>query len=122
MPKVLIVDDSPDLLDFLSLFLKVKKYDVETATSKAQIEDSLPFFVPDIILLDVRLHGEDGREICKYIKSKTPYKHIPIILLSASPELLKDYRECKACDVIEKPFDIQTVLEKINNQLAVSQQ
>ena len=117
MSKIMIVDDSPDLVDFLTLLLTMRKFEVETATSKAQIEEKLALFVPDVILLDVRLNGEDGREICRYIKAKTPFKHIPILLLSADPKLLDGYEECEAADIIEKPFDIASLLEKVNNQI-----
>jgi len=64
------------------------------------------------MLLDVKLHGQD-RDLCKQIKEKFN-KEIPVILISANPDLLKDHKECLVVDIIEKPFDIKTVTQKIN--------
>jgi DNA-binding response OmpR family regulator len=113
MAKVLLVDDSQDLLEVLSSFLNIKGYNVETALSHEKAKNALSVFIPDVILLDVRINGDDGRKICREIKEKYN-PDIPIILLSASPELLEDYEECKADAIIEKPFNLQTVMEKVD--------
>ncbi len=114
MPKILIVDDSRDLADFLTVLLQLHHFEVETALSKTVLMDKLDTFKPDLILLDIVLRHIDGRELCKEIKNNILYKKIPIILLSANPEFLKGYEVCEANDVIEKPFDIKTVIDKIN--------
>ncbi|MGH2566249.1 MAG: response regulator [Ginsengibacter sp.] len=116
MANILLVDDSEDLLEILSTFLKMKGYEVESALSQEKAKNTLSTFIPDVILLDVRINGHDGRELCKEIKEKYD-PNIPIILLSASPELLKDYEECKADDIIEKPFNLATVIEKVNSAI-----
>ncbi len=115
MPKVLIVDDSETVLDFLSQFLKLKGYEVCCAESKNALDKSFLSFHPDIILLDVRLNGEDGRIICKEIKSII--RDIPVILISATATLLEDFKLSDANDFIEKPFDLELVLEKIEKAL-----
>ena len=71
------------------------------------------------MLLDVKLNGKDGRDLCKEIQEKFN-KEIPVILISANPELLKDHKECLVVDIIEKPFDIKTVTDKINIALCKS--
>src|ERR1700733_9373915 len=113
MAKILIVDDSEDVLEIITLILQKEGYEVEGAASKNKVMNRLSTFVPDIILLDVRLHGEDGRELCREIKQKNSFKSTPIILLSASPELLKDYEECEAFGIVEKPFNINVLIKKI---------
>ena len=113
MRRILIVDDSKELLEFFSLLLTGKGYKVRTACNKATLMLQLTDFIPHIILLDVMLGGDNGREICHAIKKSTDGKNIHIILLSASPELLHNHTECDADDVIEKPFDIATVIKKI---------
>lgn len=114
MQKILIVDDSRDLADFLTVLLQLHNFEVETALSKTVLMDKLDTFKPDLILLDIVLRHIDGRELCKEIKNNCLYKKIPIILLSANPEFLKGYEVCEANDVIEKPFDIKTIIDKIN--------
>jgi len=116
MANILLVDDQVDLLHALSTFLIMKGNNVEAVLSHEEARNALSLAVPDVILLDVRLKDGDGRELCKEIKEKHN-PGIPIILLSASPQLLKNFEECYADDVIEKPFDLNNVLEKINDVL-----
>jgi len=113
MARVLIVDDSNDLRDFLSTLLRYKKFEVSTATSKTDVFSSLSFFRPDIILLDVRLKRECGRALCRQIKMAPAGKNTAVILLSASPDLLENYIDCDADDILEKPFDINALMDKI---------
>ena len=65
MIKVLIVDDTVAIQDFITLYLTGNGYEVETADTKNEVDTRLKKFHLDVILLDVRLNGEDGREICK---------------------------------------------------------
>jgi DNA-binding response OmpR family regulator len=89
-------------------------FEVSAASDKAGLHEQLPLFKPDVVLLDVRLGGEDGRVLCREIKQQYANQNIGVILLSASPELLKNYRSCGADDVLEKPFDIHAVVSKVN--------
>jgi Response regulator containing a CheY-like receiver domain and a GGDEF domain len=67
-----------------------------------------------VIILDVYIKGNcDGRDICKLIKGNSETRHIPVILMSASIQLLKNFEQCNADAVIAKPFDLLLLLEKI---------
>ena len=118
MKKILILDDADDLLDLLTVFLTTNGFKVRTASSKRELDHILPVIMPDLILIDVRLGGYDGREICNEIKKNASTTHIPVILLSASPELLKDYEKCGATATIEKPFSLGILLLKIKEVLS----
>jgi two-component system phosphate regulon response regulator PhoB len=115
MARIIIVDDYVDLQDFFKTLLELNHFEVKSAGSSAELNTLLPSFIPDLILLDVMLGVESGKEICKELKKK--YKDLPVILISANPKLLDNYEDYKADDIIEKPFDIQTVLDKINTLL-----
>ncbi len=84
------------------------------------INTHLKTLKPDLIMLDVLLKGTDGRGLCHEIR--TVDKTTPIILMSANPKYLEDYEECGASDVIEKPFEISSVLKKIKALLENPQQ
>ena len=112
MANILLVDDSVDLLEVLSTFLKMKGHNVKAVSSHENARNTLSVFIPDVILLDVRMNGNDGREFCQEIKEK---HNLPIILISASPALLQDYEKFKADAVIEKPFELKTVIRKVND-------
>ena len=117
MIKVLIVDDTVAIQDFITLYLTGNGYEVETADTKNEVDTRLKKFHPDVILLDVRLNGEDGREICKEIKSRTLDKPVYIVLISASREYLEHYVECSADGYIEKPFDMKHFLKIIEGHI-----
>ncbi|MES2429728.1 MAG: response regulator [Bacteroidota bacterium] len=110
--KILVVDDAEDIVGLLTILLTKNNFEVETAYSNKTLLDKMHTFFPDLILLDVNLNGENGRDICKQIKDTG--NKAPIILMSANHELLANHEECKACDVIEKPFLLDKVLSKIN--------
>lgn len=115
LKRILIVDDAEDIVDLLSILLIKNNFKIETAYSGKTLLDKLHSFIPDCILLDVNLNGENGRDICKQIKDSG--NKAPIILMSANHELLTNHEECKACDVIEKPFIFEKVLSKIQDLL-----
>ena len=120
MPKILLVDDYVELLDFFSALLRDRGFDVRTASSRKELNAGMLLFIPDLIILDIMLQDGDGRDICKEIKEKHN-KDVAIILTSASNGLLKDYQELNADAVIEKPFDIHAVCNTVNQVLKARQ-
>ena len=117
MAKILVVDDSEHLIALLSQILTSNGFGVETAVSKKELVNHLLTMVPDLILLDIRLSGDDGRKICRDLKANSVYKKIPIILMSADADLLESYAEYNANDMMGKPFDREVVLDKVNGLL-----
>lgn len=119
--KILLVDDSEDLLWFLPKLLEKKGFEVDVAISKKELISKLiseP--LPNLIMLDVRLSGDDGRKVCDELKGNSSFKKIPIILISGNPDLLKDYPHYRADDIIEKPFTLDIIVDKINTHLKPS--
>jgi len=117
MAKILIVDDSEHMVAILSEILLAHGFEVETALSRKELVYTLLASSPDLILLDVRLSGDDGRKLCRDLKANSSYKNIPIILLSGSHELLESFADYNADAVIEKPFDMNITIQKITNLL-----
>ncbi len=88
--KILIADDSLDLLDALKLFLEGRSYRVCIVFSEELFTSELKNFKPDVTILDVRVKSMgDGREICRSIKSDIETKNIPVILMSADYKALE---------------------------------
>ncbi|MDB5279067.1 MAG: hypothetical protein JWR61_4022 [Ferruginibacter sp.] len=106
MKKILIVDDEPDLLQMVSIVLRLENFETFTAGSRDKALAILQGVIPDLIILDVNLSGCDGRDFCKELKSSTSFKHIPILLYSADSQKLADFELCNADAVIGKPFEI----------------
>jgi DNA-binding response OmpR family regulator len=117
MSKLLIVDDSVALLEVMKNILERNEYTVKTLNSATNIYKEISEFQPDLLILDIYLAGEDGREICREIRNNVETKHICILVFSASPKTLEDYKGYYADDFIEKPFDITRLEEKIKSVL-----
>jgi DNA-binding response OmpR family regulator len=113
MKRVLIAEDNLDLRSFLSGILLTHNYQVRSTANKMGLQNYLQSYEPDIILLDVLLGEDDGREICREIKNE--HKEVVIILISANPMLLNDYTIYNADDTIEKPFGVGNLLDKIRD-------
>ena len=118
MSKIMIVDDSTDLLEVLKFFLEEKGYVVETVTRKADLVPLIRSFSPDLILLDVYLQGEDGRDICNEFRKHEETKYLCVLMFSASAKALSNYKEYGADGFIEKPFGLLEVVEKVEATLA----
>ena len=112
MSKIVIVDDSRDLLEVLKFFLEEKGYEVETVTQEKDLISVIKLFSPDLIILDIYLLGEDGREICKELRRHEATKYLCILMFSAT-KALADYREYGADGFIEKPFGLNEIVNKI---------
>jgi DNA-binding response OmpR family regulator len=111
--RILVVDDEPDILEFLQIILQEEGYEVVTSQKSAYLEQLHNGGLPDLILLDVLLSGRDGREIVKYLKRKPETQHIPIIMFSAHPSAEETARQAGADDFLAKPFHIDVLLAKI---------
>jgi len=112
MPKILVLDDEPDILLLVETILKTNGYEVQKASSKIQFLELLSWFKPDLVIIDVMLSGDDGRDICREIKA-AEHSHIPVILYSADNSLLENYKECNADYTLDKPFEINVLLDKV---------
>jgi DNA-binding response OmpR family regulator len=116
MKKILVVDDDPAILEVIQIILEDNNYLVNTSLSGKifnDLEDT-----PDLILLDVLLSGEDGRDIAKKLKNNKNTKNIPIIMISAHPSARESVRNMDAVDFISKPFDIDKLLEIVDKNLS----
>ncbi|MCR4324334.1 MAG: response regulator [Candidatus Curtissbacteria bacterium] len=112
---VFVVDDDPDILDAFEAMLEANDYDVTTFSDadfllspKLEKKD-----LPDIILLDVLLSGQDGREVCKELKNRKITKNVPVIIVSAHPDVKDTYKNAGAEDFLSKPFEMDELIEKI---------
>ncbi|HEY8690880.1 MAG TPA: response regulator [Chitinophagaceae bacterium] len=114
MNKLLIIDDDEDISAMLFLLLRSKNFEVEVVIKSEDIFYKVKTYQPDIILLDVFLTGYDGRVICKQLKFHPDYKHIHVIMVSGDDKVLQTAQQYGANDFIQKPFEAEDLLSKIN--------
>jgi CheY-like chemotaxis protein len=118
---ILVVDDDEGIVEVIQIVLEGEGYAVRTATNSTDLHD-LTDNLPDLILLDVLLSGDDGRDICKSLKSNEMTKDIPVIMLSAHSDASKVADAGGADGFLEKPFDVDKLIEIVAKHLASSQQ
>ncbi len=114
--RVVVADDDPDILDALKMMLEICDYEVETIADGAVVS-RLEKSQPKLLLLDIWMSGTDGRDICKELKSKKATRNIPVIMISATRDLEKSSKDAGANDFLEKPFDMNDLLTKVEKYL-----
>jgi DNA-binding response OmpR family regulator len=115
MKKILVVDDDPDIAYVVKIILTSNGFVVRTHDSGYHVPEIVKEYQPDLILLDIRLPGKAGTEICKELKAIS--KRPPILLFSAHAKEGEAYAICNADGFIKKPFEVKGLLQAINAQL-----
>ena len=110
--KILINDDDEGVRDIFKLIFERAGYDVNIYEEAVSILKN-DFTNPDLFLLDRQLSGQDGLKVCKFLKSQLATKHIPVIIVSATPGIGELAQQAGADDFIEKPFQIKDLLEVV---------
>lgn len=109
---ILIADDDPAIVDALQIMLEDEGYTAIPSLDGETI-NRVKTFTPDLILLDIWMSGQDGREIAKVLKTHPRTKSIPIIMISASRDITESAFESGADDFIAKPFEMEYLLSKV---------
>jgi DNA-binding response OmpR family regulator len=109
---IIAADDDSAILDVLQIMLNDAGYDVRTSLNGESIYTMDDEF-PQLFLLDIWMSGNDGREICTYLKSQDTTKHIPVIMISANRDLEEEAKKIGADDFLEKPFNIDDLFTKV---------
>ncbi len=113
---VLVVDDDADVRRVLVDYLRRHDYAVAEAESGAAMRAAIETHLPDLVLLDVRLPGEDGLSLARYLRE---HYDVGIIMVTAAGELVDRIvgLEVGADDYIAKPFDPRELLARVKSVL-----
>jgi len=112
---MLVVDDSPALVTLLGGVLRGAGYQVRAATDGARALALAAAQAPELVLLDLRMPGLDGYEVCRRLKNDPTTASVPVIVISALEEVdekLKAF-EAGAADYVLKPFEPREVLARV---------
>ncbi|MBB5395664.1 PleD family two-component system response regulator [Mucilaginibacter sp. AK015] len=121
MRRILAVDDDKDILEVLQFILEDSGYKVDTLTDGRLLMETIHNKHPDLILLDIMLGNLDGRELCQALKKEAGTHNIPVIMISASHNVGSSLnQENGPNDFIEKPFDINVLLNSIKRHLTTT--
>ncbi|NBC08101.1 MAG: response regulator [Bacteroidetes bacterium] len=113
--KILVVDDEPDILDFLKYNLVKEGFDVVTASNGKDGIKEAKRFQPDLIILDIMMPKMDGVEVCRQLRSDPDFERTIITFLTAREE---DYSQIAALDVggddyITKPIRPRVFISRV---------
>jgi len=114
--KILVADDDEGIVDAIMMILEVMGYDVEFTYDGGAVVDAVKN-KPNLILLDIWMSGHDGRDICKLLKADPQYQQIPILMISASRDIRQSALDAGANDFMEKPFEMDALLNKVKELL-----
>ncbi|MDB9512430.1 response regulator [Kamptonema animale CS-326] len=119
--KILIVDDQPSNLRFLSKILTDQGYNVKRAISGQLGLNAALGSPPNLILLDIMMPDMDGYELCQKLKSMESTRSVPIIFLSGLDDVQYKIKafQVGGVDYITKPFQVEEVLARIDTQIAL---
>ena len=114
--KILLVDDEPDILEFVGYNLKKEGFEIETASNGIEGLKMAKIFKPDLILLDIMMPQMDGMETCIELRKLDSFKDTLIVFLSARAEDFSQLAayDAGANDYILKPIKPKILVSKLN--------
>ena len=107
--KILVLDDSEDILEVMKDILESDGYEVKTMNFADDIVKEAIDYNTDMVILDYILFGINGGELCHALKTTPITAHIPVIMVSAYPRVLESLGNYGSDAFIAKPFDIRDV-------------
>lgn len=122
MPKVLIIDDDPDIVEAMKVILESRKYGVSLAKSGSEGIKKVILEKPDLVILDVMMETQDkGFEVAREIKNNKDYGNIPILMLTSIKEKTGlDFRNeagdkdwLPVDDYCDKPLNPKELIAKV---------
>ena len=125
--RILVVDDDPDIIDYLDLFLEDEGYQVSSANRSSSALTAMEEFKPDAVILDVVLPGKSGLDLLVTIRQDDRWSDVPIVVLTGNDAIVQDngknylagYHLERGADlVLAKPVDrdaLVAVLARLTN-------
>jgi DNA-binding response OmpR family regulator len=115
--RILIAEDDPSIQKLFTIILKREGYEIEVSSDGQLVYDKKSE-LPNLFILDRQLkNSSDGLEACRYLKSQEATRNIPVIMISATPEIGRLAKIAGAEDYLEKPFSVNLLLQKIKRFL-----
>jgi len=117
--KILIVDDNEFMIEVMTHILLNNGYDVIALYEGNAVIDHIRTDNPDLVILDMQLPDADGRDICKEIKLNKVTKNLPVILCTGNEDFRLSMNRLESPDdVLQKPFDVDSLVNMVAVQLA----
>ncbi|MES2112651.1 MAG: response regulator [Bacteroidota bacterium] len=117
--RILMLDDNQDVLDVVKEALLYEHFEVTIISETENIIENINRHKPDLLMLDYKMSGLRGDDICRQVKAHPTLNNIPVIICSAY--LNKDDILLCGCDaIISKPFGLDELIDTVNGLLLVN--
>ncbi len=112
--EICILEDDDNIRELIQMVLEIRGFNVQAFSNIRKFREKEETVTPDLFLLDYMLPDGNGLEICQELKRKERTRNIPVIIMSAHPDIfgLKG-----ADDLLAKPFDVDELINRISKQL-----
>lgn len=123
-PHICIVDDNQMAREVIADLLSTEGYEVSVASSGPEIIERIGDMQPDVILMDVMMPGMSGYDVCRVLKQENPWKHIPIILVTAlnGREDMLQGLKAGADEFLSKPVNGSELRARVRTMLRIKHQ
>lgn len=111
--RVLVVDDEPMVRETLGQVLTEEGYVVDLAVDGETALERVTAARPDAILLDLMMPGMNGRQFLQVLRGNPIYEHVPVLIMTAVHGLNVNLQTLGASEVVEKPFNVDELLNKV---------
>ena len=119
MPKILIVDDDRDFREILTHALGEMGHTTAAVPNGLKLMGALKVWVPDIVLMDVRMSWIDGLSLTRSLKKNPMFSDLPVVVMTAShdPDLVEKALDAGAQSFLTKPFNLTLLSIRIGECL-----
>jgi len=119
MPRVLVVDDEPNILLSLEFLMQQAGFEVTTAEDAEQAQALISQQVPDLILLDISLPGMSGFDLLEQLRADEATRSLPVVMLTAHGREVEKEKGMAlgASDYITKPFSTRELVSRVQTLL-----
>ena len=118
--KILVIDDEPNIVQYLAFVFNREGFDVATAGDGVQAMSMIRDSKPNLLILDIVMPNKNGYEVCQEIKSDPELQDIQVVMLSSisNEDSRRHAMSQGADDYINKPFSPMQVVTRIKELLA----
>jgi DNA-binding response OmpR family regulator len=117
--RILVADDEQEIRNLLDHFLKGQGEEVVLASDGNQALKLAAEENPQVIILDIKMPGLDGLEVCKRLKEKEQTKFIPVIVITGFEDNKMEALNMGADDFVNKPFDMAEISSRVRSALRI---
>lgn len=116
MKSIVLIEDDLSIQEVFEMSLDSEGYEITAYGTGTEILSGT-LVTPDLFVLDKNISGTNGIDICRFLKGNEQYKSVPVILLSASPDIRELASEAGAQDVLTKPFSLKDLRQMVDKHI-----